>query len=97
MSQKIIDSDEIECMIGEVISSVTEQPVACRLELARIYDGSYFLQWHVKVIGERVTVNQTIALSVTLEAYDLDRLRTHITKLAADIRVKLMARVAEWN
>lgn len=97
MSQKVIDSDEIECMIGEIISTATDTPVACRLELARIEQGCYFLQWHVRVISQRVTLNQTIALSVTLEAFDVDRLRVHLTKLAADIRVKLMSLIAEGN
>jgi hypothetical protein len=97
MSQKIIDSDEIETIIGEIISQVTEQPVACRLELARIQDGSYYLQWHVKVLSSPVQLHHTLGLSVTIEAYDIDRLRTHIRKLAADIRVKLMALTAEGN
>lgn len=96
MSQ-IIDSDEIEHLIGETIAQITEEPVACRLEIVRIDQGTFFLQYHLRVLGKRLQINQTLGLSFTMEAFDLERLRKHVATIAGELRVKLLANVAEGN
>jgi hypothetical protein len=97
MSEPIIDSDEIEALIGETVAEITEEPVACRLEIVRIQDGTFFLQYHLRVIGKCLQINQTLGLSFTMEAFDLERLRKHITTIAGQLRVKLLTSVAEGN
>ena len=97
MSEPIIDSDEIEALIGETVAEITEEPVACRLEIVRIDQGTFFLQNHLRVLGKRLQINQTLWLSFTMEAFDIERLRKHITMIAGQLRVKLLANAAEGN
>jgi len=97
MSEPIIDSDEIEALIGETVAEITEEPVACRLEIVRIDQGTFFLQYHMRVLGKHLKINQTLALSFTMEAFDMERLRAHITTIAGQLRVKLLANAAEGN
>lgn len=97
MSETIIDSDEIEHLIGETVAEITEEPVACRLEIVRIDQGTFFLQYHLRVLGKRLQINQTLGLSFTMEAFDIDRLREHVTTIAGQLRVKLLANAAEGN